>query len=163
MQKDLCRAMHFMCIVMVAFFILSTISIFLAQAQESGQSPAPSTQVKPKPTKDSPEWMDARLTKIHRKLRITSEQEGAWNDYAKGMRETAESMQPLYAKYYKEQHTMNAVENMRLFMEMSEAHAKVQKVLIPLFEKLYNMFSDKQKAIADEFFSDEPASSRHKK
>jgi len=163
MRNDLRQITHFICVLTITLFCSTILNVCLVQAQDAGQAPTPSTQVKPQPTKDSPEWMEARLTKIHQKLHITNEQEAIWNEYAKGMREAAQSMQPLYTRYYKEQSTMNAVENMHLYMEMSEANAKAQKTLIPLFEKLYNTLSDKQKTIADEFFSDQPTPARQKK
>ena len=163
MRNGLQQAKRFISVLIVAFLCSIGSPVLWAQAQDAGQPPAGNAKEETQLTKDTPGWMEARLAKIHRKLHITSEQEAAWNEYAKGMRETAESMQPLYERYYHEQHTMNAVENMRLYMEMSEAHARVQKVLIPLFEKLYNGFSDKQKRIADEFFADQPKAGHVKK
>jgi hypothetical protein len=134
-----------------------------APALDSTQTPAATDAEKAKPSKDSSDWIEARIAKLHRKLHITPEQESAWNDYAMGMRDTAKSMQPLYIKYYNHQNTMTAIENMQLYMEMAEGHAKSQRVLIPLFEKVYNMMTYGQKQIADEIFSDQAKPKQRKK
>lgn len=153
------------CITAAIVLLGGVVSLASAQAKaaDAPKAPAANAEEQAKAAKFSADWMDARLEKLHRKLHITQAQEAAWNDYAQAMRESSKAMEPLYNRYYTEQATMTAVENMKLFMAMSEERAKSQRQLIPLFEKLYTMMSDQQKQTADELYSDQERPKPRKK
>jgi hypothetical protein len=48
--------------------------------------------------------------------------------------------------------TMNAVQNMQSYEQISEQHARRVQKLVPAFQKLYDAMPDQQKRLADQVF-----------
>ena len=95
---------------------------------------------------------EARISSLHSKLKITEAQEEQWNKLAQVMRDNASTMEPLI-KARKEKGSMNAVDNLKSYSEIQDAHAGGLKNFIAAFEPLYASMSDDQKKTADQVFT----------
>jgi periplasmic protein CpxP/Spy len=95
---------------------------------------------------------EARIKDLHAKLKITSAQEDQWAKIAQEMRDDAKSMDALTQKRAANTKTMTAVEDLKSYGEIAEAHANGIKKFTPLFETLYASMSDAQKKEADAVF-----------
>ncbi len=124
--------------------------VILAQAP-STQAPAPSAQTPaaPGPRADR---VEARIKALHDELKITPEQEEQWKQVAQIMRGNAETMAGLIKERAEKAKTTSAVDDLKSYAEITEAHADGLKKFIPAFETLYNSMSDAQKKSADALF-----------
>ena len=59
--------------------------------------------------------------------------------------------------------TMTAVDDLKSYAEISEAHAEGAKKMIPVFEALYDTMTDAQKKAADDEFREHYAAHHHQK
>src|SRR5580692_5450675 len=131
----------------------------LAQAQSSSptapppaatsaapMTPAPSSAAKPsasssttaqtvKPRSDA--QVEARITQLHRQLKITKDQESDWNALAQDMRDNAHDMTTLIDERNgaAKSKPMNAVDNLKNYEKIADAHADGLKKIVPDFEK----------------------------
>lgn len=134
----------------------------LAQAQSSmstttppsatSSAPAASAQtVKPR----SDAQVEARITQLHRELKITKDQESDWNTLADDMRANAHDMSTLIDERNAaaKSKPMNAVDNLKNYEKIADAHADGLKKIVPDFEKLYDEMSPAQKKTADTVFN----------
>ena len=126
----------------------------------AAQQPAP-----PAPTVTSPapaparaakasraDRVEARITMLHAKLAITSAQEPAWQNVTQIMRDNAQAMEALTKGRADKAKTMTAVDDLKSYAEITNAHADGLKKFVPVFEALYASMSDAQKAQADTLF-----------
>jgi hypothetical protein len=124
----------------------ATAPIQLAQAA-APQTPAAKGATKQKET------VEQRITKLHKALKITPDEESNWSGVAQAMRENAASTEKLVAaKRATPPQNMTAVDDLKLYQEFAQAHADGLKNLISSFETLYNSMPDAQKKVADEVF-----------
>ncbi len=131
--------------VLLAFIVLANAAPTRAAAPEPGMTTAGKA-----PQADHAE---ARIKELHTKLKITPEQEELWNNVAqvdagrmrKRWRRSSRQGQ-------KKQATMNAVDDLKSYGEIADAHADGIKKFIPVFEPLYASMSDAQKKNADTLF-----------
>ncbi|PKN19169.1 MAG: hypothetical protein CVU71_10140 [Deltaproteobacteria bacterium HGW-Deltaproteobacteria-6] len=98
------------------------------------------------------ERMDAHLSMLHTKLQITKAQEDQWQKFARVMLENNKTMQDLQEKRQKEVRLMTALDDLKSYSEIADAHAGGLKKFIPAFEALYNSMTDEQKRNADSLF-----------
>jgi uncharacterized membrane-anchored protein YhcB (DUF1043 family) len=144
----------------------------LAQAQSGAQSgaAAPMTSA-PSPSAAAPcshassraqavkprsdAQVEARITHLHKELKITQDQESDWNALAQDMRDNARQMSGLLAERASagKSKPMNAVDNLKSYEKITDAHAEGLKKITPDFEKLYNEMSPSQKKTADTVFN----------
>ncbi len=124
--------------------------VILAQAP-STQAPAPSTQT-PATTSSRTDRVEARIKALHDELKITPEQEEQWKQVAQIMRDNAQTMAGLIKERTDKAKTTSAVDDLKSYAEITEAHADGLKKFIPAFETLYNSMSDAQKKSADALF-----------
>lgn len=95
---------------------------------------------------------EARIKELHSKLKITEAQEEQWNKLAEVMRENAATMEPLVKARQEKGPTLNAVDDLKSYSKIADAHAEGLKKFIPVFEVLYASMSDDQKKNADKIF-----------
>jgi protein CpxP len=95
---------------------------------------------------------EARIAHMHAKLDITSSQEEQWAKVAEVMRDNARSMDSLMQTRHENAKSMNAVDDLISYGEITDAHADGIKKLTPVFATLYADMSDAQKAEADTLF-----------
>ena len=98
------------------------------------------------------ERVEVRINELRSKLKITPEQEGLWDNVTKAMREDAVTMEALIKARSENASTRNAVDDLRSYSEITEAHANGLKKFIAVFTPLYASMSDAQKKDADTLF-----------
>jgi len=95
---------------------------------------------------------EARINDLHGTLKITPAQEELWNNLAQVMRDEAKTMDALIKTRTEIGKSMNAVEDLKSYAQITEAHAEGLKKFVPAFEALYGSMSDEQKKNADVLF-----------
>jgi len=95
---------------------------------------------------------ELRIKDMHAKLKITSVQEGLWAKVAEVMRNNGKTMDTLTQARIDHAKDMNAIDDLKSYGEIAEAHADGIKNLTPLFADLYASMSDAQKKEADTLF-----------
>jgi LTXXQ motif family protein len=96
--------------------------------------------------------VEARITELHAKLSITPAQEELWSNVTQVMRDNAKTMEELAKTRSENMYTMTAVDDLKSYGGIAEAHAEGLKKFIPVFEPLYVSMSDAQKKNADIVF-----------
>ncbi|HJU18451.1 MAG TPA: Spy/CpxP family protein refolding chaperone [Stellaceae bacterium] len=108
--------------------------------------------------------VDRRIADLRTKLHITAAEEPQWQQFADAMRANARQMAQAIAEREQKFRSMNAVENMKSYADISAQHAKNMERLVPAFQNLYNSLSEAQKKTADQLWRSyaERARQRHK-
>jgi hypothetical protein len=96
--------------------------------------------------------VEARIQDLHQKLHITPAQQTQWDNLAQEMRGNAKAMVALEQQRKEDTKTMNAVDVVKSYESVIEAHEAGMKKFIPAFEALYASMSDAQKKTADSLF-----------
>jgi protein CpxP len=96
--------------------------------------------------------VEARISNMHAKLKITPAQEDQWSKVAQVMRENAKSMDALTQSRFEKAKAMTAVDDLKSYGEITDAHADGIKKFTPVFTTLYESMSDAQKKDADTLF-----------
>lgn len=110
----------------------------------------------------SDQKIEARITDLHDKLKITPDQESKWKDVTDVMRENTATMRPLIEARKANEATSTAVDDMKSYSEIASAHADGAKKFASAFEPLYNSLSDAQKKTADAMFRKHAHEEGHK-
>jgi LTXXQ motif family protein len=118
----------------------------LAQAASPGAMEAPAS----KPAENGP--VETRIKQLHKMLKITDAQKPQWDALTQVMRDNAQAMRDLEKQRAADTQSMNAVDVVKSYGNVIEAHEDGMKKFIPAFEALYNSLSDAQKKIADSMF-----------
>lgn len=137
--------------------ILAVATVFLAILVLAGTSPTRAASPDPATAKTGvttpkTDRVEARIKDLHTKLKIAPEQEALWNNVAQAMRDNAKTMEALIKTRSEKAGTMNAVEDLKSYGEITQGHADTVKTFIPIFEPLYAGMSDAQKKDADVLF-----------
>ena len=96
--------------------------------------------------------VEARITSMHAKLKITQAQEDQWTKVAQVMRDNEKAVEPLIKARRENGKTMTAVDDLKSYGEITDAHADGIKKFTPVFAALYAGMSDAQKQEADALF-----------
>ena len=96
--------------------------------------------------------VELRIKDMQHKLKITAAQEEQWGKVKQVMLDDARTMDKLTQARVEHAKDMNAVDNLKSYSEISEAHADGIKKMIPVFADLYASMSDAQKKEADALF-----------
>ena len=145
-------------IVSVAVAPLLCLPAAMAQPPAQGAGSAPPAVAAspmaghPVPGKNAEERVERRIKELHSQLQITPAEEPQWNEFAQVMRENARDMDQAFMQRAQQFPTMNAVQNMQSYEQISEEHAQRVQKLLPAFEKLYETMPDQQKRVADQVF-----------
>jgi hypothetical protein len=145
--------------------VAALLSLPAAAWAQSSQSPATQAATPPPPAaaaspmadhpvpgKNVEERVENRIKELHAQLRITPAEEPQWNEFAQVMRENAREMDQVFMQRAQHFPTMNAVQNMQSYEQISEEHAQAVQKLVPAFQKLYDAMPDQQKRLADQVF-----------
>lgn len=95
---------------------------------------------------------ELRIKDMHTKLKITTAQEEQWAKVALAMRDDAKTMDALTQARVEHAKDMSAVDDLKSYGEIADAHASGIKKLTPVFAVLYSGMSDVQKKQADALF-----------
>jgi Spy/CpxP family protein refolding chaperone len=120
----------------------------------SSEAQSPAQQAMAAPASDSSGGMpvEARIRDLHKKLHITEAQKPQWDALAMVMRDNAQAMTDLQKQRAADSQSMSAVEVIKSYESVIEAHEDGMKKFVPPFEALYNSMSDAQKKSADSLF-----------
>lgn len=100
--------------------------------------------------------VEKHIKELHSSLKITAAQEAQWNEVAGTMRENAKEMDRVIDKRMTTAGTATAVDDLKAYGEIAQAHANGIKKLATSFSGLYSAMSDEQKKAADAAFSHKP-------
>ncbi len=135
----------------------------LAQATSPAPAPAQPKAAPAKPRHSPTDRVEARITRLHGELKITAAQELQWNAVAQAMRDDAKAMEQAIEQR-RQAKSMTAVDDLKSYQAIADAHAQGLQKLIPAFQALYDSMSDEQKKNADAVFSQSHRRARmHKK
>ncbi|HUA33741.1 MAG TPA: Spy/CpxP family protein refolding chaperone [Candidatus Binataceae bacterium] len=99
-----------------------------------------------------PAAVEAHIKELRTKLKITEAEEPQWNNLCQVMRDNAQAMLDLEKQRAADAQSMNAVDVIKSYEQVIEAHEDGMKKFVPAFEAFYNTLSDSQKATADAMF-----------
>jgi periplasmic protein CpxP/Spy len=107
--------------------------------------------------------IEDRIAYLHKQLKITPAQETQWQPFADAMRADGQTMGQLYEKRKSSVEKSSALDNMRDYAQLTQAHADGVKKLLTAFEPLYSSLSQEQKQLADATFRERmgPESRHH--
>ena len=134
----------------VAAAVLLAFMVLTSATPSRAASPEPSLATAG--TASKADRVEARIKELHTKLNITPAQEEPWNNVTQVMRDNAKTMEALIKARSEKASTMTAVDDLKSYSEIAEAHADGLKKFIPVFEPLYASMSDAQKQSADTLF-----------
>jgi putative NIF3 family GTP cyclohydrolase 1 type 2 len=132
-------------VALFAFMVLANPSPSRAASSEPGMATAGKAS--------RPDRVEARIKELQTKLKITPAQEELWNNVTLVMRDNAKKMEELINARSEAASTMTAIDDLKSYGEIVEAHAEGIRNFIPAFEPLYASMSDAQKKRADTLFS----------
>ncbi|MGF6900356.1 hypothetical protein P3T22_001605 [Paraburkholderia sp. GAS348] len=132
------------------------IALFLAIAAFAPPASAASpTQTQPRAsvmTVATHDQVDTRISGLHTRLQITAAQEDLWQKVAQVMRDNAGTMDSLRQTRASHANSMSAVDDLKSYGQIADAHADGIKKLTSAFQALYDSMSDVQKKNADLIF-----------
>jgi hypothetical protein len=96
--------------------------------------------------------VETHIRELHKKLQITDAEKPQWDALAQVMRDNAQKMVDLEKRRVADAKSMTAVDVVKSYAEVIDAHEDGMKKFIPAFEDLYNSMSDSQKKVADSLF-----------
>ncbi|WP_175054647.1 Spy/CpxP family protein refolding chaperone [Paraburkholderia sediminicola] len=96
--------------------------------------------------------VDTRISGLHTRLQITAAQEELWQKVARVMRDNAGTMDSLRQARASNVNSMSAVDDLKSYGQIADAHADGIRKLTPAFQALYDSMSDVQKKNADLIF-----------
>jgi hypothetical protein len=118
----------------------------LAQA-----STAPAT-TESAPASEKSDPVEARIKELHSRLHITAAQQSQWDKLVQVMRDNAKAMTDLQEQRKQDAKAMTAVDAVKSYQAVIEAHEAGMAKFVPAFQDLYDSMSDAQKKTADAMF-----------
>lgn len=132
----------------------------VAQATPGLAAPASPAQAPAEAAKSR--RVEARIAELHKQLRITADQEALWGDVAQVMRTNEQNMHDRIAARSTKLKTMSAIDDLRSYEMIADAHADGLKRLIPAFEALYAQMTPAQQKHADHVFGERQKHAQHR-
>ena len=108
------------------------------------------TESAPAGTKSDP--VEARIKELHSRLHITAAQQAQWDKLVQVMRDNAKAMDDLQAQRKQDASAMTAVDAVKSYQAVIEAHETGMAKFVPAFQDLYDSMSPAQKKTADAMF-----------
>ncbi len=124
----------------------------LAQTQTAPPASPPPAAAPAKPRRSPTERVEQRIKTLHEDLHITAAQEPLWAPVAQAMRDQATAVGQAIQQR-RQNPPANAVDDLKAYEAIADAHAQSLQKLVPAFQALYASLSDEQKKAADTLFS----------
>jgi protein CpxP len=136
--------------------LLATTVSSASHAQTAAATPATASASTPAaPVKHAAvDRVEARITELHDKLHVTTDQAALWASVAQAMRDSAKAVHVGLADRSAHAKTMTAVDDLKSYQILANDHADGLKQLIPAFEALYAAMTPVQQKNADRVFSE---------
>ncbi len=99
--------------------------------------------------------VEKRIKSLHDALKITKDQDAAWEKVAQTMRDNENSVVKLIEVRKENAKTMSAVDDIKSYQAIAQAHADGMTKFVAVFEPFYGSLTDAQKKNADNFFGKE--------
>jgi protein CpxP len=96
--------------------------------------------------------VEARISEMHAKLKITPAEEAQWGSVAEVMRDNAKTLDTLVQARLENANTASAIDDLKSYSAIADAHAEGTKKFVTVFQTLYDSMSVAQKADADALF-----------
>ena len=125
-------------------------------------SPPATTEAAPAPA-EANAAVEARIKELHRKLHITAAQQTQWDNLVAVMRGNATAMIDLQRQRAQDAKSMTAVDAVKSYAAVIEAHETGMSKFVPAFQALYDSMSGNQKMVADAMFRTRVRSSSKKR
>jgi periplasmic protein CpxP/Spy len=116
---------------------------------DTSAATAPATTA---PTPSESSRVEARIKELHNRLHITAAQQTQWDNLVQVMRDNANAMYALEKQRGQNASDMTAVDAVKSYQEVIQAHEAGMEKFLPAFEALYESMSDSQKKVADAMF-----------
>ena len=97
--------------------------------------------------------VETRIKKLHGDLRITAAQEDQWTHVAQMMRDNGKAMADLRQQRVADAKALGAMDELKSYAAVIDAHADGVHKFIPVFQTLYDSMSDAQRKTADSVFT----------
>jgi hypothetical protein len=125
------------------------------QGQMQGQMPMQGQAQGQMPMQDRRMMrVNQHIAELHRRLRITPAEEPQWNTFAQVMRDNAMHMEQAFQARAQQGPNMSAVDDLKSYAAVAQAHAEDMQRLVPAFQSLYAALSPQQQKLADNVFRD---------
>jgi hypothetical protein len=144
---------------------LTTAGFVGASRAATPEHPAPqAAPARPARPPAKADHVEAWIAQVKERLEITAAQEARWDAVAQTMRNNAHTIRALAETRARNEKTMTALDDLRSYERLAEAHVEGVKKLLPRFEALYDSMSDAQKKTADTVFArfERPGGSQHR-
>jgi periplasmic protein CpxP/Spy len=138
--------------------LVSALSISGAFAQTPASSSAAPAMVAASNADKSArreQHVEDRISYLHQQLKITPQQETQWSAFADVMRSNGDTMAKLFQERRADRN-ISALDDMKQYAEITQAHADGTKKLVDAFQPLYDSMSADQKKLADTTFRESP-------
>jgi protein CpxP len=96
--------------------------------------------------------IEALIQHLHDSLRITQAQEPQWLGVTRVIRENAATMNTLAEERAEHAQTATAIDDLKSYAQISQAHATGTKRMLSVFQALYDSMSPEQRQAADAEF-----------
>ena len=96
--------------------------------------------------------VEARIATLHVQLKITPAEEAQWKVVAQIMRDNAATLKALSQARVAQAPTMSALDDVRSYAQIAEAHAAGIQKFLPAFTTLYDQMSPAQQQLVDRIF-----------
>ena len=96
--------------------------------------------------------IERRISELHSKLKVTPSEEGQFSAFADVMRENARHLDGLAGQHAQAVSSGSAVDQMKSYATLAQAHAEDVQRLVPAFSNLYDVLTPEQKKAADQSF-----------
>jgi Spy/CpxP family protein refolding chaperone len=107
--------------------------------------------------------VETRIRKLHGELHITAAQEPQWAQVAQMMRDNSKTMMDLRrTQQLDDAKEPSAVDELKAYATVIDAHADEVRKFIPVFQSLYDSMPEAQKKTADAVFRRHNAAERSK-
>lgn len=106
-----------------------------------------------KPKRSPAEQVEASIKSLHDQLKVTAAQEQPWGTVAQVMRDHASQVQMATRQRQEAAKTLTAIDDLKAYQAIAEAHVQGMQKLIPAFQALYDTMSAEQKKNADTVFA----------
>jgi hypothetical protein len=126
--------------------------LFAASSETLPQAWSQSAMASPASESAGNTAVETRIKELHKKLHITAAQKPQWDSLAQVMRNNAQAMVDLQKQRATDAQSMSAVDVVKSYESVIEAHEDGMKKFVPPFAALYDTMSDAQKKTADSLF-----------
>jgi LTXXQ motif family protein len=126
--------------------------LFAASSEIPAQASSQQAMAAPATESAGATAVEARIKELHRQLHITAAQKPQWDNLSQVMRDNAQSMAALQKERAADAKSLSAVDVLKSYESVIQAHEDGMKKFVPPFEALYNTMSDAQKKTADSLF-----------